>query len=105
MVLIPFAIGALITGAGLQVYSHVGCIAAPVVVFAVLFALMRFTGQEGLVCILMVLPFWLAAVVDGGLAAWFIHRRQRRAVAAHGIRGFRRRRLPPCPLHCSMPRR
>lgn len=75
MVLIPFAIGALITGAGLQIYSHIGCIAAPVGLFAVVFAVMRFSGQEGLVCILMVLPFWLAAGLGGALATWLIHRR------------------------------
>lgn len=79
MGIIPFAIGALITGAGLQAYSHWGCIAAPVVIFAIIFALMHFTGQEGLVCILMVLPLWLAAGVGGGLATWVIHRRQHRA--------------------------
>ncbi len=84
MVLIPFAIGALITGAGLQIYWNIGCIAAPAGLFAVVFAVMRFTGQEGLICILMVLPFWLTAGLGGGLATWFIDRRQRRAAAAGG---------------------
>lgn len=84
MGLIPFAIGALITGAGLQIYSHYGCIAAPVLIFAIIFALMHFTGQEGLVCILMVLPLWLAAGLGGGLATWIIHRRQRCAAQAEG---------------------
>jgi hypothetical protein len=75
MGIIPFAIGALITGAGLQIYSHYGCILAPVLIFAVLFPLMHFSGAEGLICILMVLPFWLSAGLGGGLAAWVIHRR------------------------------
>jgi len=84
MGLIPFAIGALITGAGLQVYSHYGCIGAPVLIFVVIFAMMKFSGEEGLVCILMVLPFWVAAGLGGGLATWIIHRRQRRAAQAQG---------------------
>lgn len=78
MVIFPFAIGALITGAGMQVYSHYGCIFAPLLIFAVLFPLMHFAGAEGLVCIIMVLPFWLAAGLGGGLATWMIRRRQQR---------------------------
>lgn len=84
MGIIPFAIGALVTGAGLQIYSHYGCILAPVLIFAVIFALMHFTGAEGLVCILMVLPFWLVAGLGGGLATWVIHRRQRSRGEAEG---------------------
>ena len=80
MGIIPFAIGALVTGAGLQIYSHYGCILAPVLIFA----LMHFTGAEGLVCILMVLPFWLVAGLGGGLATWVIHRRQRSRSEAEG---------------------
>lgn len=79
MGIIPFAIGALITGAGLQVYSHYGCIIAPALLFAVIFSMMHYSGAEGLICILMVLPFWLAAGLGGGLATWVIHRRQRRS--------------------------
>jgi len=79
MGIIPFAIGALATGAGLQIYSHYGCILAPALVFAVLFPLVHYGIAEGLVCIIMVLPFWLAAGLGGGLATWMIHlRRQRR---------------------------
>lgn len=84
MGLIPFAIGALITGAGMQIYSHYGCIVAPAVIFPITFAIMHFTGAEGLVCILIVLPFWLAAGLGGGLATWIIHRRQSRPAQAQG---------------------
>ncbi len=77
MGILPFAIGALLTGAGMQIYSHYGCILAPALLFAVIFPLMHFTGAEGLICILMVLPFWLTAGLGGGLATWVIHRRQR----------------------------
>lgn len=77
MGIIPFAIGALITGAGLQVYSHWGCITIPAVAMAVLFVLLRVTGQEGLLCIILLLPFWLSAGLGGGLATWVIHRRHR----------------------------
>lgn len=78
MGIIPFAIGALATGAGLQIYSHYGCIAAPVLVFAILFPLMHYGGAEGLICILMVLPFWLSAGLGGALATWIIRRRKQR---------------------------
>ena len=84
MGVVPFAIGALITGAGMQIYSHYGCILAPALIFAVVFALMHFTGAEGLICILMVLPFWLTAGLGGGLATWVIHRRIRRRSEAEG---------------------
>jgi hypothetical protein len=77
MGILPFAIGALLTGAGMQIYSHYGCILAPALLFAVIFLLMHFTGAEGLICILMVLPFWLTAGLGGGLATWVIHRRRR----------------------------
>jgi uncharacterized protein YndB with AHSA1/START domain len=78
MFLFPFAIGGLATGAGLQIYSHYGCIIAPVVLFAVMFPLVYYGLAEGLICILMVLPLWLAAGLGGGLATWIIHRRQPR---------------------------
>ncbi len=78
MVLFPFAIGGLATGAGLQIYSHYGCILAPAVLFAIIFPLVHYGLAEGLVCILMALPLWLAAGLGGGLATWIIHRRQRR---------------------------
>ncbi len=78
MGVIPFAIGGLATGAGLQVYSHYGCLIAPVVLFAVMFPLVHYGLAEGLVCIIMVLPFWLAAGLGGALATWLIHRRQQR---------------------------
>lgn len=75
MAMIPFAIGGLAVGAGLRVYSHYGCLIAPVLLFAIIFPMMHYTGTEGLICILMVLPFWLAAGIGGGLATWIIHRR------------------------------
>ena len=81
MFLLPFAIGGLATGAGLQVYSHYGCILAPVLLFAIIFPLVHYGLAEGLVCILMALPLWLAAGLGGGLATWIIHRRQRRLSA------------------------
>ena len=84
MGIVPFAIGALATGAGLQIYSHYGCIIAPAVIFAVTFAILHFTGAEGLVCILMVLPFWLVAGFGGSLATWAIHRRRQRLNADGG---------------------
>lgn len=77
MFLFPFAIGALATGAGLQIYSHYGCIVAPLLLFAIIFPLVHYGLAEGLICILMVLPLWLAAGLGGGLATWIIHRRQR----------------------------
>lgn len=86
MGIIPFAIGALATGAGLQIYSHYGCIAAPVLIFAVLFPLMHYGGAEGLICILMVLPFWLSAGLGGGLATWIIHRRRNGEAASRAPR-------------------
>lgn len=76
MFLFPFAIGGLATGAGLQIYSHYGCILAPVLLFAIIFPLVHYGLAEGLVCILVALPLWLAAGLGGGLATWFIHRRQ-----------------------------
>lgn len=75
MAMIPFAIGGLAVGAGLRVYSHYGCLVAPVLLFAVMFPLVHYGLAEGLICILMVLPFWLAAGLGGGLATWIIHRR------------------------------
>ncbi len=75
MGIIPFAVGGLAAGAGLRVYSTYGCIIAPLLMFAIIFPLMHYTGAEGLICILMVLPFWLAAGLGGALATWLIHRR------------------------------
>ncbi|MBI1404267.1 MAG: hypothetical protein GC147_13790 [Porphyrobacter sp.] len=82
LLLIPFAIGGLVTGAGLRLYTSAGCIFAPLVVFAITFPLVYFGLGEGLVCIAMAMPFWLAAGLGGGLATWLIHRRQHRAGTA-----------------------
>ncbi len=75
MGMIPFAISGLAAGAGLRVYSTYGCIVAPLLLFAVMFPLVHYGLAEGLICILMVLPFWLAAGLGGALATWLIHRR------------------------------
>lgn len=76
LMLIPFALGGLATGAGLKLYSSAGCIFAPLVLFAVIFPFVYLELAEGLVCILMALPFWLAAGLGGGLAAYLIRRRE-----------------------------
>lgn len=72
MLAIPFAAGALFTNAAgaNSPFNKLGCIFAPLALFAVLFPLVYFGFAEGLVCILMVLPFWLVAGLGGGLAAW-----------------------------------
>lgn len=77
MALIPFAIGGLATGAGLKIYNTSGCILAPVAIFAAAFPLVYFGLAEGLICIMMAMPFWLAAGLGGGLATYIIHRRRR----------------------------
>ena len=46
MFLFPFAIGGLATDAGLQVYSHYGCILAPVLLFAIIFPLVHYGLAE-----------------------------------------------------------
>ncbi len=81
LLLIPFALGGLATGAGLKLYTSAGCIFAPVVLFAIIFPFVYFGLAEGLICILMALPFWLAAGLGGGLAAYLIRRRSERGVA------------------------
>lgn len=78
LMMIPFALGGLVTGAGLRIYTSAGCIFAPLVLFAVIFPFVYFGLAEGLVCILMALPFWLAAGLGGGLAAYLIRRRAER---------------------------
>lgn len=72
---IPFALGALATGLGYP-YSTIGCLLAPVALFAILFPFVYFGLAEGLVCIMMVLPFWVAAGLGGGLAAYLYQRRK-----------------------------
>ncbi|MDP5104073.1 MAG: hypothetical protein NWP98_09115 [Erythrobacter sp.] len=76
LMMIPFALGGLVTGAGLRLFNSAGCIFAPLILFAVIFPFVYFKLAEGLVCILMALPFWLAAGLGGGLAAYLIRRRQ-----------------------------
>lgn len=84
LALIPFALGALATGSGLGFYNSAGCIIAPVVLFAAIFPLVHYGFAEGLVCILMALPFWLAAGLGGGLASYIAHRRMARDSIAKG---------------------
>nr|WP_298895643.1 hypothetical protein [uncultured Altererythrobacter sp.] len=74
---IPFAMGALATAFGYP-FSRVGCIFAPVILFALIFPLVYYGFAEGLVCILMVLPFWLAGGLGGGLA-YLIYAKSRAA--------------------------
>ena len=76
LMMIPFALGGLATGAGLKIYTSIGCVFAPLILFAVVFPFVYFGLAEGLVCILMALPFWLAAGLGGGIATYLIHRRQ-----------------------------
>ncbi|TRD10428.1 hypothetical protein FGU71_00095 [Erythrobacter insulae] len=79
---IPFAIGALIGGLGWASYNTIGCLIAPVALFAILFPLVYFGVGEGLVCIMMVLPFWLAGGIGGALAALLIKIRREEAEQA-----------------------
>lgn len=72
---IPFCLGGLVTGIGGFSFETAGCIFAPIILFAILFPLAYFGFGEGIVCILMVLPIWLAAGLGGGIAAWIINRR------------------------------
>jgi hypothetical protein len=81
MMMLPFGLGGLATGAGLRIYTSAGCIFAPLILFAIIFPFVYFGLAEGLVCILMALPFWLAAGLGGGLAAYLIRRRADREMA------------------------
>ncbi|MBV7259695.1 hypothetical protein [Erythrobacter crassostreae] len=85
---IPFALGALVGGLGWASYNTVGCILAPIVLFAILFPLVYFGVGEGLVCIMMVLPFWLVGGIGGALAGLIIKIRREEAEreAASGTR-------------------
>ncbi|MBA4163909.1 MAG: hypothetical protein C0510_04650 [Erythrobacter sp.] len=73
---IPFALGALVSQVGLLDYRLAGCLLAPIALFAVIFPFVYFGLAEGLVCILMVLPIWIAAGLGGALAAYLIRRQQ-----------------------------
>ncbi|MGB3470057.1 MAG: hypothetical protein WBA51_04475 [Erythrobacter sp.] len=69
---IPFALGALVTGLGIVPFRVLGCLAAPTVLFAVIFLVVNLGFAEGLVCIAMVMPIWIVAGVGGGAAALWI---------------------------------
>lgn len=86
MLAIPFAAGALFANAsgGNSPFNMFGCIFAPLALFAVIFPLVYFGFAEGLICILMVLPFWLVAGLGGGLAAWLNARWQRHEALGEG---------------------
>ena len=79
---IPFALGALITGTGAVPFEKAGCLLAPLALFAVIFPFVYFGMAEGLVCMVMVLPIWLAAGIGGGIAAVLISRRERKWMAS-----------------------
>ncbi len=81
---VPFALGGLATGIGLFPFNTLGCLGAPAILFAVIFAVVNLGFGEGLVCIAMVLPFWFVAGFGGGLAALFIRRRQAEREAQEG---------------------
>lgn len=72
----PFSLGALATQVGFFQFQKLGCLIAPIVLFAVIFPFVYFGMAEGLVCILMVLPFWLAAGLGGALAAYVMRQQQ-----------------------------
>lgn len=72
---IPFAMGALATGTGVIPFARLGCLIAPLALCGLLFPLAYFGFGEGLICIVMVLPFWLAAGIGGGISVWIIGRR------------------------------
>ncbi|MCK0128673.1 hypothetical protein [Erythrobacter sp. F6033] len=88
LVAIPFALGALVGGLGWAQYNTVGCILAPIALFAVLFPFVYFGLAEGLVCIMMVLPFWLVGGIGGALAGLIIRIRREEAEreASSGMR-------------------
>lgn len=87
---IPFALGALVSQAGMLDFRLAGCLLAPIALFAVIFPFVYFGLAEGLVCILMVLPIWIAAGLGGALAAYLM-RRQRDALDGQEADGTRLR--------------
>ena len=83
---IPFALGGLFTGTGALPFSALGCLGAPVILFAVIFAVVNLGFGGGLICIAMVMPFWIAAGAGGGLAALLIANREKREADETGAK-------------------
>lgn len=73
---LPFCFGALMT-LSTRSYSPLGCLVAPVVLGVISAALIAL-GAEGLVCVVMVMPFWFVAGIGGGLAALYMTRKKQR---------------------------
>jgi len=65
LLLFPFCLGALTTLAGLTSFRALGCLLLPIGLLALSAVLVR-TGAEGLICVAMVLPLWIAAALGGG---------------------------------------
>lgn len=66
-----------------------GCLLAPLALFAVIFPFVYFEMAEGLVCILMVLPFWVAAGLGGALSAYIMRKQTERDEAEANRDRFR----------------
>ena len=85
----PFALGALATQIGFFHFEKMGCLIAPIALFAVIFPFVYFGMAEGLICILMILPFWLAAGLGGALSAYIIRKQAMRDEAKAAGSRFR----------------
>ena len=71
----PFCVGALITLSSGE-YSPFGCLVAPIALALICLILIKL-GMEGLICVAMILPFWLAFGLGGGLTIIFLRRRDK----------------------------
>jgi len=76
LLLVPFCLGISITWFS-KSYSLLGCLVAPIVLGA-LSLLLAYAGMEGMVCIAMVMPFWAAGGIGGGLTALWLKRARAR---------------------------
>lgn len=74
LIAIPFAFGALVTQSSNN-FSWLGCLGTPIVLFAISLGLVWF-GVEGLVCVAMVMPFWIVAAIGGGLMSVWLKRQE-----------------------------
>jgi len=75
LIALPMAVGALFT---LQFgsYSPLGCLIAPIGLGLMCYGLVLI-GAEGLICVVMIMPFWFIAGLGGGLIALFVLRKNR----------------------------
>lgn len=89
LLLMPFSLGALATQIGFFQFHKMGCLLAPLALFAVIFPFVYFEMAEGLVCILMVLPFWVAAGLGGALSAYIMRKQTERDEAEANRDRFR----------------